>query len=93
MQIFKRTIRLHTKPEVLSWFEEHEDALQLLPWLAESPDLNTIEPLLSVLESRVRSRLAPPPSLKKLEDVLHEERYNIPLEVIQILYESIPRRI
>jgi hypothetical protein len=40
----------------------------------------------------VRSRY-PPPSLKQLEDVLHEEWYNIPLETIQNLHESIPRRI
>jgi hypothetical protein len=78
---------------VLSWFEEHEDALQHLLWLAESSDLNTTEPLLSVLESRVRSRFPAPLSLKQLEDVLHEQRYNIPLEIIQILYEPIPRRI
>ena len=53
----------------------------------------TTVPLLSVLESRVRIWFPPPPSLKQLEDVFREERYSIPLEIIQILYESIPRRI
>jgi hypothetical protein len=76
---------IHTARSVQSWFEEHEDALQHFPWLGESTDLNTIEPLLSVLESRVRSIFPPPPSLKQLEGVLHKERYNIPLEIIQIL--------
>jgi hypothetical protein len=70
MQIFKRTVRSYTQPEVLSWFEEHEDALQHLPWLAESPDLNTIQPLLSVLESRVRSRFSAPQSFEQLEDLM-----------------------
>ena len=74
-------------------FEEHEDALQRLPWPALSPDLNIVEPLWSVLESGVRSRFLPPSPLKQLQDVLHEERYIIPLDTIQNLSESIPRRI
>jgi len=64
---------IHTARSVHSRFEEHEDALQHLPLPAQSPDLNIIEPLCSVLESRVRSRLPPPSPLKQL-DVLHEQR-------------------
>jgi len=84
---------IHTASSVQSWLEKHEDAPQHLPWPAESPDLNITETLWSVLESRVRCRFPPSSSLKQLEDVLHEEWYNIPLETIQKLYESIPRRI
>jgi len=87
MQFFKMMIRPYTQPEVFR-FEEHEDALQHLLWLAQSATLNFIEPLWSVLESMVRSRF-PPSSLKQLE----EEQYSIPLQTIQILHESIPRRI
>jgi hypothetical protein len=36
---------IHTAGTVQSWFEKHEGELQHLPWLAESPDLNIIEPL------------------------------------------------
>jgi len=79
---------IHTDRSVQSWFEEHEDALQHLLWLAQSPILNTIKPLWSVLESMVRSRF-PPSSLKQLE----EEQYSIPLQTIQILHESVPRGI
>jgi len=61
---------IHTAISIQSWFEEHEDVLQHLPWPAKLPDLKIIEPLWSVLESRVRSRL-PPSTLKQLEDVLH----------------------
>jgi hypothetical protein len=32
---------------VRSWFEEHEDALQHLPWPAKSRGLNIIQPLWS----------------------------------------------
>ena len=73
--------------------KEHEDVLQDLPWPAQSPDLHITVPLRSVLESRVRSRLPPPPSLKQLQGVIHEQQYNIPLATIHNSYESIPRRI
>ena len=57
-------------------------------WLAQSPNLNIIEPLWSVIESRVKSRFPPFP-VKQLE----EEWYSIPLETIQNLHKSISRRI
>ena len=92
MQFFKMTVRPYTARSVQSWLEVHENALQHLPWSVQSPDLNIIKPLWSVLERRVRSRFPPPSSLKQLHD-LREEWYSIPLEIIQNLYESIPRRI
>jgi hypothetical protein len=54
---------IHEVIRVQSWFEVHEDALNL-PWPAHSPDFITLEPLWSVLESRVRSIFPPPSSLK-----------------------------
>jgi hypothetical protein len=40
----------------------------------------------------VRSRSPPPSFLNQLEDVLCEGWYNVPLEIVQNLYESISRR-
>jgi hypothetical protein len=37
---------IHTAGTVRSWFEEHEDELQHLPWPAQSPVLNITEPLI-----------------------------------------------
>jgi hypothetical protein len=37
---------IHTCGTVQSWFEEHDDELQHLPWPAQSPNVNIIEPLL-----------------------------------------------
>jgi len=74
-------------------FEEHEEAFQHLPWLAQSPDLFIIESLRSILESRVRSRFPSLSSMKQLEDVLYELWYSIPLDSIQNLNEPIPRSV
>jgi len=76
-------------PEVFSFGLRREH----LPWPVQSSNLNIIEPLWSVLESRVRSTFLPTSSLKQLEDVLHEGWHSIPLQTIQNLDESIARRI
>jgi hypothetical protein len=36
---------IHIARTVQSWFEEHEDVLQHLLWLAQLQDLNFMEPL------------------------------------------------
>ena len=81
-----------TARSVQSRFDEYEDALQHLPWPAQSPDLNVIEPPWPVLESRARSRFPSPSSVKQLEDVLREKRHSITLATVQNLCESIPRK-
>jgi hypothetical protein len=83
---------IHTVGIVQSLFEENRGELQHLPWSAQSPDLNIIEPFWSVSETRLRNRFPPPTSLKQLEYVLQEEWYKIPLKTVQNLCESIPRR-
>jgi hypothetical protein len=40
----------------------------------------------------MRNRFPPATSLQQFEDVFHEEWYKIPLESVQNLYKSIPRR-
>jgi hypothetical protein len=88
----KDSTPIQTAGTVLSCFEGHEAELQHLPLPAHLPDLNIIEPLWSVLETRARNRFPPPTSLRQLEDVLQEEWYKILLETVQNLYMSIPRR-
>jgi hypothetical protein len=87
------SLPIHTTRIVQFWFEEHEDALKHLPWPAQSPDLNIIEPLWSVVDSTVRSRFPPASSVMQPEDALHEKWYNIPVAAIQNLHVYIPRRI
>jgi hypothetical protein len=75
---------IHTAGSVQSWFEEHQGDHHL-PWPPQSPDLNISESFWSVLQTRMRDRFPPPTSLKQLEDVLQEEWYKIPLEIVQNL--------
>jgi hypothetical protein len=49
--------------------ELYEGELQHLPWPVE--DLNIIEPLWLVLETRLRSMFPPPKSLKQLDIILY----------------------
>ena len=55
--------------------EEHEDALQHLPWPAQSPDLNIIEILCLVSKSGVRSSFQTPPSLSIIEYVPRKQGF------------------
>jgi hypothetical protein len=55
---------IHAAGTVQSWFEEHEGELQHHPCTAQTSDLNIIEPLWSVLETRVRKIFPPPTSVK-----------------------------
>jgi hypothetical protein len=57
----------------------------IFPDQHNQPDLNIVESLWSVLETRVRNRFPPPASLKQLEDVLQVELCIIPLETVQNL--------
>ena len=38
---------MHTARSVQSWFEEHEEARQHIPWAAQLPDLSIIEIVVS----------------------------------------------
>jgi hypothetical protein len=82
---------IQTAGTVLSWFEKYEGEIQHLPWPAQSPDLNLIQPLWSVLETRVKDTSPPSTSVKQLEDIL-QQWYKILLETVQNLFEPIPKK-
>jgi hypothetical protein len=63
---------IHRDWTVQPWFEELEGDFQHLPWPAQSPNLNIIEPLRSVVETSMRNRFPIPTSLKQHQNVLLE---------------------
>lgn len=81
----------HTAKVVKSWFETQK--LKVMDWPAQSPDLNPIENLWNELERRYKARQIRPKNCDELFAVLEEEWKRIPLERVQKLVDSLPRRI
>jgi hypothetical protein len=80
---------IHTAGTVQPLFEEHERELQHLPWPAQSSDLNITESLLVSFGDKSEEQIPTSNISKALEVVLQEEWYEIPLETLQNLYESV----
>ncbi|KFM62870.1 Transposable element Tcb1 transposase, partial [Stegodyphus mimosarum] len=56
--------RCHTAASVRAWFEEHQDEFTVLPWPANSPDLNPIEHLFHSAPVRISQ-------CSRFESVMH----------------------
>ena len=76
---------------VTSW--KNNNCLESLEWPAQSPDLNPIGNLWMVLKMAISKRCPQPKTLFDLQAVIREEWERIPFEIVQILIESIPRRV
>jgi transposase len=78
----------HTSKKTKTFLQEHR--IQVLPWPAKSPDLNPIENLWQILESKVRPRMSS--SLVGLKEALMDEWKKISKETCQKLIQSLPKR-
>ena len=93
MRFFKMTICPYTHPEVFSLgLRSIKMHCSIFPG-QHNHQTYIINPLWSVLDSRVRSRFPPSSSFQQLQGVLHEELYSIPLWTIHNLHECVPRWI
>ena len=81
----------HTAKSTRKWFDKH--GFILLPWPAQSPDLNPIENVWDHLARRLAKRSIQPATEDELWEALQEEWYQIDLVYIQKLYQSMPRRV
>lgn len=67
--------------------------MKFLPWPAQSPDLNPIENLWQDIKRAVYNRPKKPKNLIELERVVKLAWKAIPLKCIQVLVDSMPRRV
>lgn len=82
----------HMSKKTLKWIGEHH--LQLMEWPSQSPDLNPIEHLWTLLKKRIVTQYNDvPSSMKALSDRTREQWGKIDSQVCQELVESMPRRI
>lgn len=82
---------IHTSRQTQNFIEEN--AITLLPWPGQSPDLNPIEHLWDELERNIRSRKEKPKNIIELEKFLQESWSQISSEVYQKLVASMENRI
>lgn len=64
-----------------------------LPWPACSPDMNPIEHAWDALGRAINDREVIPQNLQELADALREEWDAMPVDVINKLLDSMPRRL
>jgi hypothetical protein len=81
----------HTSKKASQWFEDNN--IQVLPWPAQSPDLNPIEHLWVHLKKKLREYPTSPKGVHELWERVAEEWNAITPETCQRLIESMPRRV
>jgi hypothetical protein len=73
------------------WFKDN--GIKVLDWPAQSPDLNPIEHLWSILKFHLAAYPTPPPSIEELWKRVEAEWEKIPKEECLKLINSMPRRV
>jgi hypothetical protein len=81
----------HTCKKVKAWFQD--SVLKVLPWPAQSPDLNPIEHLWDHLKRRLAGYEKAPNGIHELWERVEKEWEDIDASVCQNLIESMPRRV
>ena len=81
----------HTCKKAKAWFKDHK--INVLPWPAQSPDLNPIEHLWDHLKRRLAEYETPPKGILELWERVEVEWAKIDASVCQGLIESMPRRV
>lgn len=79
----------HKSALTMRWFEENN--IDLLEWPAQSPDLNPIEHLWSILKRRIQEHSIT--SKETLKNVLQQEWSDISSEECRKLVSTMPKRV
>ena len=90
--IGKNFVFQHTARVIKKYLEnkKRDGSLTVLNWSAQSPDMNIIEQVWTYME---KVTLHFPVNLQQLWEVLQDIWRNIPVDFIQRLYDSVPRRV
>ncbi|GFV58684.1 transposable element Tcb1 transposase [Trichonephila clavipes] len=83
--------RPHVARIVQMFFVNHQ--IELLPWPSLSPDLSLIENMWSMVAQRLTQIIPPAATPDQLWQRVEAFRSAVPLEHIQSLFESMPRRV
>lgn len=81
----------HTSKLAKSWFENHD--INVMIWPPQSPDLNPIEHLWSILKRRLSEYETTPNGIHELWERVSKVWENIEVETCRTLIESMPRRM
>ncbi len=82
-------ITKHTANRVKQWFTDEE--VSIMPWPAQSPDLNPIENLWSILDQRLRGRKCN--NRTQLIEALKKGWEELDESILTRLVDSMPSRI
>ena len=82
--------RAHRAISVNNWKRDH--GVRSLAWPSQSPDLNPIENVWSILKERIRKRIPHPTNVRQLEQYIHEEWYQLDPLMLRNLIKSMRRR-
>jgi hypothetical protein len=78
----------HTAKKTKKWFIDNK--VDITPWPAQSPDLNPIENLWSILDQNTKDRRAQ--NEEQLFEMLQEGWAGLPLDLLERLVDSMPAR-
>jgi hypothetical protein len=78
----------HTANVIKQWFIDFD--IPKMDWPAQSPDLNPIENLWSILDHRIKSRS--PKNKAELFEIIKKAWYELPVDILTKLAESMPNR-
>lgn len=81
----------HASKLVSHWLKTQQ--FQVLEWPAQSPDLNPIENLWSIIKRKLGAYENPPTGMNELWERVNEEWANISIEVCENLVKSMPKRL
>jgi hypothetical protein len=83
--------RVHTARKVMEFFEDEN--ITLLPWPANSPDLNLIEHVWAYMKRRLDRYDEQPKTMVELWERVQTIWTELPDGLLQKLYESMPKRL